>query len=340
MDGLIIRPRPGDILDAAGFTRRDRPDLPDVDLPADVLGPLPPYLNLTMVPTGTRGLVEVRIGCGTPLVGMPAEAPNPYKEAWEEARLAWEAELLAGFPEFYNKAQEEGRLNLAVDWAVDQPSYGEWKAQVLGQFPAHPVEYIAFDKIVTPKFTLDSSVVYKPNKDSYLLEFFAYEQMGPVIPWGYAGLWQDEDQAQADLLAWAAHPESAVDIAYWYYCHADLFYSVRRVKDNFYYDFAVKRFSLLPAHPRAMLPRQSVTVDVPGVLYHTRLSGHLDDGEYVITIRDGDKDIMVGAICLFMKGGAQSATPPVGLEDQPLEEGLPSMLGQVRTRRVRRVDVN
>jgi hypothetical protein len=294
---------------------------------------------VAVVPTGTHGLVEVRIGCGVSwLAGTPAKTLNPYKKAWEEAQLKWGVSPRAGLAEFYSEAQEEGRLELGVDWA-ERPAYGEWKAQVLGQFPAHPVEHIAFDKIMTPRFALDSSVVYKPNKDSYLLEFFAYEQMGEVIPWGSASLWQDEDQAQADLLAWAAHPECIVDITYCYYRVASLFYSIRRVKDNFYYDFASKRFSMLPYCPRAALPQRMATLGVPGVLYHTWLSGHLDDGEYVITIRDIDGDVMVGALCLYIKDGIQSATPPVGLADQPLEEGLPSLSGQVQIPRVRHVDV-
>ena len=43
--------------------------------------------------------------------------------------------------------------------------------------------------------------------------------------------------------------EFGVDIAFWYYRDTSLIYSIRRVADNFFYDFANKTFRLTAAHP-------------------------------------------------------------------------------------------
>ena len=47
-----------------------------------------------------------------------------------------------------------------------------------------------------------------------------------------------------------AEEENVVDIAFWYYGNTTLVYSIRRVTDNFFYDFATKTFKLLPVTPR------------------------------------------------------------------------------------------
>ena len=132
-----------------------------------------------------------------------------------------------------------------------------------------------------------------------------------------------------------------VDVVFWYYRDTSLIYSVRRVSDNFFYDFASKKFSLLPVSPRAGMPRAK-PADPSGNFYSTRLSGKLDDGEYVVTFRDAQAlDVVVGIMAVFMKGGTQTETPPQGLEDTPIEEGIPSPEGYFRraAKRVRPVDV-
>jgi hypothetical protein len=132
-----------------------------------------------------------------------------------------------------------------------------------------------------------------------------------------------------------------VDVVFWYYRDTSLIYSVRRVSDNFFYDFASKKFSLMPVAPRAGMPRAE-PAKPSGCFYSTRLSGKLDDGEYIVTFRDAQAlDVVVGIMAVFMKGGIQSETPPQGLEDTPIEEGIPTPEGYFRRaeRRVRPVDV-
>ena len=134
--------------------------------------------------------------------------------------------------------------------------------------------------------------------------------------------------------------EVGVDIVFWYYRKTDLIYSIRRVADNYFYDFATKTFKLLPVCPRAGMPRAEPT-QPSGYIYSTRLSGKLADGEYVTTIRDGRaEDVVVGIMALFMQGGVQQETPPQGLENTPIEEGIPSPAGTYTraARRVRPVD--
>ena len=71
------------------------------------------------------------------------------------------------------------------------------------------------------------------------------------------------------------------------------------------------------------------------------MSGQLDDGEYVVTFRDSKADyVVIGIMALFMKNGTQQSTPSQGLEDTPIEEGIPSPQSIYRRteRRVRPVD--
>jgi hypothetical protein len=136
--------------------------------------------------------------------------------------------------------------------------------------------------------------------------------------------------------------KSGVDIAFWYYRDTLLAYSIRRVADNFFYDFATKKFSMLPVSPRAGMPKAEPTKP-SGCIYSTRLSGKLDDGEYVVTIRDSQADdVVVGITALFMQGGTQTQTPPQGLENTPIEEGIPAPAGTFRRaeRRIRTVDTD
>jgi hypothetical protein len=134
--------------------------------------------------------------------------------------------------------------------------------------------------------------------------------------------------------------KSGVDIAFWYYSDTFLVYSIRRVADNFFYDFATKSFKMLPVSPRAGMPTAE-TVKPSGYVYSTRLSGQLDDGEYVVTLRDSKADdVVVGIMALFMKDGIQKGKPPQGLEDTPIEPGIPTPEGTYRraARRVRPID--
>jgi hypothetical protein len=131
-----------------------------------------------------------------------------------------------------------------------------------------------------------------------------------------------------------------VDVVFWYYRDTQLIYSIRRVSDNFFYDFASKKFSLLPVAPRAGMPRVEPARPA-GYVYSTKLSGKLDDGEYVATFRDTKAlDVVVGIMAVFMQSGAQTKTPPQGLEDTPIEAGIPVPGGfHQRAKRIRLVDI-
>jgi hypothetical protein len=197
-------------------------------------------------------------------------------------------------------------------------------------------------------YSLEDTTQYV-KKESHLLEFFAYETQGAAIGnvSGLAGValaggdGDDEEYNDGEWDDDEIDEETSVDIVFWYYRDTFLVYSVRRVSDNFFYDFATKKFSMMPASPRAGMPRAE-PAKPSGYVYWTKLSGKLDDGEYVVTIRDtkGD-DAVVGITALFMKGGIQQGTPPQGLEDTPIEEGIPTPEGTFRraARRVRPVDV-
>jgi hypothetical protein len=215
-------------------------------------------------------------------------------------------------------------------WSVSVPSEG------LKETPAGAENPILFSdpKFIGKSFAVDDTTAYV-KKESHLLEFFAYETVGAAI--GDAGAiaegeWDEDDDDDDD-------EETSVDIAFWYYRSTVLIYSVRRVSDNFFYDFATKRFSLMPVSPRAGMP---VAEPVrPGYLYSTRLSGKLDDGEYIVTYRDTQAgDVVIGIMALFMENGAQQQAPVAGLENTPVEEGLPVPEGMFRRagQRVRPVD--
>jgi hypothetical protein len=170
----------------------------------------------------------------------------------------------------------------------------------------------------------------KMKQDGYAKKLF------PPIPISNHELEDFEKQAQM------ASKESAVDILFWYYRGTGLIYSVRRVADNFFYDFETRKFSVLPVTPRATLPK-SEEIDPCGYIYATRLAGKFNDGEYVVTIRDAKADdVVVGITALFIKGGVQMETPEEGLEDTPVEEGLPVPEGAFRRRqrRIRSIDVD
>ena len=173
--------------------------------------------------------------------------------------------------------------------------------------------------------------------ESHLIEFFAYETVGETI--GHVGGLANVDfggegsgglSFSGSIVQEDPFSEHGVDIAFWYYRDTLLIYSVRRVADNYFYDFATKKFSLMPVSPRAGLPRVA-GVTASGSVYSTKLSGKLDDGEYVVTIRDSKaKDVVVGIMALFMKGGAQTQSPPDGLEGTPIEDGIASPGGTYR----------
>jgi hypothetical protein len=144
-----------------------------------------------------------------------------------------------------------------------------------------------------------------------------------------------------DKLDQEVEEEVGVDIVFWYYRDTDLIYSIRRVTDNFFYDFSNKRFSLVPIVYRAGMP-SAEPIKPSGYVYSTKLSGKLNNSEYVITFRDTKaNDVVVGVMALFMKDGKLQPAPQVGLEDTPIEEGLPSPSSTFRRadQRVRSVDV-
>jgi hypothetical protein len=319
---LITVPRTGDILDAAGFRSGEAPPcgvgVGEVGLPPDLLGPLHDLVEVSAVPGSLPQLYQARfrqdlLVFGGSLIHTSAD-DDAFAEVWAEfgvkpapagrAHTLWHGDILPKPRQAY--------------WGVD------WSEPYAGQFQA--------------------------LRQPVLLEFFAYETIGALV--SFVNDYAEVRQATLNgvgipaslygaptlsdhSFAWLAPDPRVipVDIAYWYYRKADLFYSVRRVKDNWYYDFAYKAFKLIPATPRAYLPLVRQISEAPGFVYYTKLSGRLDDGEYVVTIRDGTKDVMVGAMCLYMKNGMQVATPEAGLEDQPLEDGLPNLSG--RTRRSR-----
>jgi hypothetical protein len=182
--------------------------------------------------------------------------------------------------------------------------------------------------------------------------------VGPAVAFAEpAALTKDQTKAVAEfakavfpgvgnpfaLTGWDEVEESGVDIAFWYYRKTQVIYSIRRVADNFFWDFATKKFSLMPVSPRAGLPRAE-ELGATGYIYSSKLSGRLDDGEYVVTCRDSEAaDVVIGIMALFMKGGGQHQAPPQqGLENTPIEEGLPSPESTFRRaeRRVRSVDTD
>ena len=90
------------------------------------------------------------------------------------------------------------------------------------------------------------------------------------------------------------------------------------------------------------MPRAEPTKPI-GYVYSTRLSGKLDDGEYVLVFRDTEADhVCVGIMALFMKDGTQQQAPPKGLENIPIEQGIPEAVGAFRRaeKRVRQVDTD
>jgi hypothetical protein len=154
----------------------------------------------------------------------------------------------------------------------------------------------------------------------------------------YHNALEDYHEAKQKMAA----KEYGLDIIFWYYRGTGLIYSLRRVVDNFFYDFNTRKFSVLPVVPRDTLAK-SDEFEPCGYIYAARLAGKFADGEYVVTIRDAKADdVVVGIMAIFMKGGTQLETPEEGLEDTPIEEGLPLPEGiyRRRARRVRSIDVD
>jgi hypothetical protein len=235
---------------------------------------------------------------------------------------------------------------ISYDWGSPDGDYSSAAAAVV-------FDSAAFKKMVLGEFPPAAApeVPAAPvEESSKLIEFFAYETVGmipPLLPVVAAeGCLAAATAAfgQPAVLP-ALDGGAGVDIAFWYYRSAFLIYSIRRTADNYFYDFATKKFSLLPANPRAGLGF-AAPARPAGYLYSTRLSGQLADGEYVVTCRDTQADdIVVGIMALYMKDGQQELVPPPpaqGLEDTPVEEGIATPEGTFRRaeRRVRAVDTD
>jgi hypothetical protein len=234
---------------------------------------------------------------------------------------------------------------LDFDWLGETParSYTAFKKEYLGEWPLKEPEPPVGKPLVDldwgdaePFMGIDwgadavpGGITKQDVKDS--LATLAKQSLKAEPLLGPKSMWDE-----------IAKEEAGVDVVFWYYRDTLLVYSIRRVADNFFYDFATKKFSLLPVSPRAGMPR-ATPVTPSGFIYSTRLSGKLDDGEYVVTVRDSKADdVVVGITALFMKDGSQQGHPPQGLENTPIEEGIPTPEGTFRRaeRRVRTVDTD
>jgi hypothetical protein len=189
----------------------------------------------------------------------------------------------------------------------DHMSVHQWKTEVFGEVPSHTVG-VDFPLPGTHDQTVCGGITKQDVKTALQVMGF---QSDPGVKAFSQPPWE------------GPLGRRGVDIVFWFYRKTVLIYSIRRVKDNFFYDFASKKFSVLPVAPRAGMP--TATPGKPsGFFYSTRLSGKLDDGEYVVTCRDtGANDVVIGIMALFMKDGIQESSPQQGLEDTPIEEGIP-----------------